>query len=208
MRKRELFHYDSEALVFRKTNRLLKYRIIVAVLFLSVSLLSFVAVKTKAEIGEKERIIKEKENRIKQINSPLREEFYVEDLYKAIGFKLTKEQYDRFSFLALKYRNQIEEAKVPATLVWWTAYKESRFNVNAENKSSTAKGMYQFLSGTWNQICKMKGYNVDGRFNEQKQVTVMLDYMNYLYNKHSSWEKSVEEYHGGEYQYPVLFLMK
>ena len=47
MRKRELFHYDSEALVFRKTNRLLKYRIIVAVLFLSVSLLSFVAEKIK-----------------------------------------------------------------------------------------------------------------------------------------------------------------
>jgi uncharacterized FlgJ-related protein len=45
MKKKELFHYDSENLVFRKTNRLLKYRIIVAVLFLSVSLLSFVAVK-------------------------------------------------------------------------------------------------------------------------------------------------------------------
>ena len=51
MKKKELFHYDNEALVFRKTNRLLKYRIIVAVLFLSVSLLSFVSVKTKAEIG-------------------------------------------------------------------------------------------------------------------------------------------------------------
>ena len=40
-----LFKYDSEALVFRKTNRLLKYRIIVVVLFLSVSLLSFIAAK-------------------------------------------------------------------------------------------------------------------------------------------------------------------
>lgn len=45
MKKKELFHYDSENLVFRKTNRLLKYRIIVVVLFLSVSLLSFVAIK-------------------------------------------------------------------------------------------------------------------------------------------------------------------
>ena len=202
------FKYDSENLVYRRTNKTLKYRIIVAVLFISFVATLVSAVKLKSEIGEKEKIIKEKENRIKQINTPLREETYVEDLYRAIGFKLTEDEFERFSFLALKYRNQIEEAKVPATLVWWIAYKESRFNVNAENKTSTAKGMYQFLSGTWNQICKMKGYNVGGRFNEQKQVTVMLDYMNYLYNKHSSWEKSVEEYHGGEYQYPVLFLMK
>ena len=53
LKKRELFHYDSEALVFRKTNRLLKYRIIVVVLFLSVSLLSFVAAKKP----EKEEVL-------------------------------------------------------------------------------------------------------------------------------------------------------
>lgn len=62
MRKRELFHYDSEALVFRKTNRLLKYRIIVAVLFLSVSLLSFMAVKKpEKEYITAEITIKEKD---------------------------------------------------------------------------------------------------------------------------------------------------
>ena len=62
MRKRELFHYDSEALVYRKTNRLLKYRIIVVVLFLSVSLLSFVAVKKlQKEYITTEITIKEKD---------------------------------------------------------------------------------------------------------------------------------------------------
>lgn len=62
MRKKELFHYDSEALVYRKTNRLLKYRIIVAVLFLSVSLLSFVAVKKpEKEYITAEITIKEKD---------------------------------------------------------------------------------------------------------------------------------------------------
>lgn len=67
MKKRQLFHYDSENLVFRKTNRLLKYRIIVAVLFLSVSLLSFVAVKKpikeyiETEIVIKKEGVKEKE---------------------------------------------------------------------------------------------------------------------------------------------------
>ncbi len=184
-----LFKYDSENLVYRRTNKTLKYRIIVAVLFISFGATLVSAVKFKYEIGEKEKIIKEKENRIKQINTPLREEYYVEDLYKAIGFKLTKEQYERFSFLALKYRNQIEEAKVPATLVFWVFYKESRFNVKAENNSSTAKGLGQMLDGTWNEMCKMKGYSIDGRFNEQKQVTVTLDYLNYLYERYGSWDK-------------------
>lgn len=45
LKKESLYKYDSEALVYRKTNRLLKYKIIVVVLFLSVFLLSFVAVK-------------------------------------------------------------------------------------------------------------------------------------------------------------------
>ena len=202
------FKYDSENLVYRRTNKILKYRIIVAVLFISFGATLVSAVKFKSEIGEKEKIIKEKENRIKQINTPLREESYVEDLYKAIGFKLTEDEFERFSFLALKYRNQIEEAKVPATLVFWVFYKESRFNVKAENNNSTAKGLGQMLDGTWNEMCKMKGYSVDGRFNEQKQVTVTLDYLNYLYERYGSWDKTMEAYAGFKYHYPINFLLK
>ena len=203
-----LFKYDSENLVYRRTNKILKYRIIVAVLLISFGATLVSAVKFKSEIGEKEKIIKEKENIIKQINTPLREEYSVEDLYKARGFKLTKEQYERFSFLALKYRNQIEEAKVPATLVFWVFYKESRFNVKAENNSSTAKGLGQMLDGTWNEMCKMKGYSIDGRFNEQKQVTVTLDYLNYLYERYGGWDKTMEAYAGFKYHYPINFLLK
>ena len=202
------FKYDSENLVYRRTNKILKYRIIVAVLFISFGATLVSAVKFKSEIGEKEKIIKEKENIIKQINTPLREDTYVEDLYKAIGFKLTEDEFERFSFLALKYRNQIEEAKVPATLVFWVFYKESRFNVKAENNSSTAKGLGQMLDGTWNEMCKMKGYSIDGRFNEQKQVTVTLDYLNYLYERYGIWDKSMEAYAGFKYHYPVNFLLK
>lgn len=203
-----LFKYDSENLVYRKTNKILKYRVIVAVLFISFGATLISAVQFKSEIGEKEKIIREKENRLKQINSPLREEYYVEDLYKAIGFKLTEDEFERFSFLALKYRNQIEEAKVPATLVFWVFYKESRFNIKAENKNSTAKGLGQMLDGTWNEMCKMKGYSIDGRFNEQKQVTVVLDYLNYLYERHGNWNKTMEAYAGFKYHYPVNFLLK
>lgn len=60
-RKEPLFKYDSENLVYRKTNKILKYRVIVVVLFLSVSLLSFIAAKKpdkeyiKTEITIKEQ---------------------------------------------------------------------------------------------------------------------------------------------------------
>ena len=60
-RKEPLFKYDSENLVYRRTNKILKYRIIVAVLFISVFFLSFIAAKKpdkeyiKTEITIKER---------------------------------------------------------------------------------------------------------------------------------------------------------
>ena len=208
MRKKELYHYDSEALVYRKTNRLLKYRIIVAVLFLSVSLLSFVAVKTKAEIGEKERIIKEKENRIKQINSPLREEYYVEDLIEAIGHNFTEKEKLQVEDLALRHREKIEKAKVPMSLVVWIAYKESRFDVKAKNPNSSACGLFGFIGGTWNEMCKLKGVGTEGRFNEDKQVDILITYLNYLYNREKDWKIVMVKYHGGKLQYPFKFLLK
>jgi uncharacterized FlgJ-related protein len=81
MKKRQLFHYDSENLVFRKTNRLLKYRIIVAVLFLSVSLLSFVAVKKP----QKEYITTEMEIDLKT-NNTFSEEALIKEI-KRLPFK-------------------------------------------------------------------------------------------------------------------------
>ena len=203
-----LFKYDSENLVYRRTNRLLKYRIIVAVLFLSVSLLSFVAVKTKAEIGEKERIIKEKENRIKQINSPLREEFYIEDLVEAIGHDFTEKEKLQIEDLALRHREKIEKAKVPMTLVVWIAYKESRFDIKAKNPNSTACGLFGFIDVTWNEMCKLKGVGTEGRFNEDKQVDVLITYLNYLYNREKDWKTVMVKYHGGKLQYPFKFLLK
>lgn len=202
------FKYNKEKLIFEKTYKVLKYKVVSVclLLFFAGTLISAIQLKTEKEVLK--QVIKQKDKRIETIVQPIREETYVEDLYKNIGFTLTDSQFERFSELALKYRNQIEEAKVPATLVWWVAYKESRFNVKAESNSSTAKGMYQFLDGTWNGVCKLKGFNRDGRFKEEKQVKVMLAYLNYLYGKYGSWEKSMVEYCGGEYQYPILFLFK
>ena len=61
-RKEPLFKYDSENLVYRKTNKILKYRVIVAVLFISVFFLSFIAAKKpEKEYIKTEITIKEKD---------------------------------------------------------------------------------------------------------------------------------------------------
>tara|TARA_R110000782_G_scaffold51708_2_gene111340 strand:+ start:326 stop:937 length:612 start_codon:yes stop_codon:yes gene_type:complete len=203
-----MYKYNKNSLIFEKTYKLVKYRIIVAILsiFFASTLIS--AIKLKTEVLEKEQIIKQKQERIETIKQPLRNETYIQDLHKNIGFKLTEDQYKKFESLALKYRDKIERAKVPATLIWWLAYKESRFNKKAENNSSTAKGLFQFVDGTWNSMCKLNGTNIDGRFNEEKQVDVILTYLNYLYNKEKNWGKVMHRYHGGDYQYPITFLFK
>lgn len=207
-----LYKYNKDSLVFEKTYKLLKYKIFSIILFLFFvgTLISAMGFKTKLERETQnlKKVIENREKRISLINEPLRYETYVEDLYGSIGFKLTPEQYETFERLSLKYRNKIEEAKVPATLVWWVSYKESRFDIEANNKSSSAKGQFQFIDVTWNTMCKLKGVGRGGRFDEEKQVDIMLTYLNYLYNKHGNWNKSMEEYHGGVYQYPISFLFK
>ncbi len=200
--------FNKEKLDFEVTNVLLKYKVFLTVLLILFGATLTSAVSFKKEIAEKERIIKEKEEKIRLVKEPLRKEYYIQDLYNAIGFKLNKKQFNTFSELALKYRDQIEEAKVPATLVWYIAYKESRFDVNAKNSNSSASGLFQVIDNTWNGVCKMKGYSLDGRFNEQKQVTVVLDYLNYLYEKNGSWKDTMKAYGGNKFHYPVLFLFK
>lgn len=203
-----LYKFNKDSLLFEKTNKLLKYKIITSTLVIIILFLcSFSAEKI---IKEKHlyTTINNKDKKIKQIITPIREETYVEDLYKTIGFNLSEEDYSRFSELSIKYRDEIEKAKIPASLVWWIAYKESGFDINEKNLKSSAKGMFQFLDGTWNACCKMAGETVQGRYNEDKQIRIMLVYLNYLYNKHKDWKKSVSEYHGGKYHYPVNFLLK
>lgn len=80
-RKEPLFKYDSENLVYRKTNKILKYRVIVVVLFLSVSLLSFVAVKKP----EKEYITTEMKIDLKT-NNTFSEEALIKEI-KRLPFK-------------------------------------------------------------------------------------------------------------------------
>lgn len=202
------YKFNTEKLDYEVSNILIKYKVLLILTLMLFGATLMSAVSYKKEIVLKEKIIKEKEERIRLVKQPLREEYYIQDLYNAIGFKLNKTQFRKFSQLALKYRTQIEEAKVPASLVWYISYKESNFNLTAKNSKSSARGLFQIINSTWNEVCKMKGYSLDGRFNEQKQVTVVLDYLNYLYNKNGSWERVTKDYQGGEIHYTVGFLFK
>ncbi len=57
------------------------------------------------------------------------------------------------------------------------AYCESRFNINAKNNTSTAKGLYQFLDGTWKHYCS------GDRFDEDENIKCFMQ----LYPKHKNW---------------------
>ena len=203
-----MYKFDSENLVYVKTNKLLKYRVIVAVLFLSVSFLSFVTAKSHLEIAEKENIIKQKENRIKEITSPLREDVYIDDLIKAIGYNFTEKEKLQVEDLALTYKDKLEKAKIPMTLVVWIAYKESRFDHKAKNPNSSACGLFGFVEGTWNEMCKLKGVSTEGRYNKDKQVEVLITYLNYLYNRYGDWKTVMKAYGGNKIHYPFNFLVK
>ena len=76
-----LFKYDSENLVYRKTNKILKYRVIVAVLFISVFFLSFIAAKKP----KKEYITTEMEINLKT-NNTFSEEALIKEI-KRLPFK-------------------------------------------------------------------------------------------------------------------------
>ena len=57
-------------------------------------------------------------------------------------------------------------------------------------------------------MCKLKGISPEGRYNKDKQVEVLITYLNYLYNRHGDWKTVMKAYHGGSLQYPFNFLVK
>jgi hypothetical protein len=203
-----LFRFNDEKLVFEKTNKLLKYRLIVTLLIVCVALLTMSVVKYRNDVAIKEMKIAEKERRISEITTPLREESYIEDLVNAIGHNFTKTEILQIEDIAFKYKDKVEEAQVPMTLVIWIAYKESRFDHTEKNPNSSACGLFGFIDSTWNSMCKLKGTSTIGRFNRDKQVDVLLTYLNYLYGKHKDWKTVMKMYHGGSLQYPFKFLIK
>lgn len=202
-----LFKYNSETLDFEVVNTV-KYKVyfVGSLLLFFILLSSFIS--AKKEISEKDGLIKQKDNRINQIETPLRKDFYIEDLLSAIGHKFSVKETEQIGDIAYRYKDKVEEAKIPMTLLVWIAYKESRFDSKSKNPNSSACGLFGFVDGTWNEMCKLRGFSTSGRFNEDKQVDVLITYLNYLYEKHGDWRVVMKKYHGGALQYPFKFLVK
>ncbi len=70
----------------------------------------------------------------------------------------------------------VEEGVNPQTAVR-IARCESSLNVTAKNKHSSAKGLYQFIDGTWNAYCE------GDVFNYEDNINCFLE----LYNKYPTW---------------------
>ena len=204
---KKIYTFNSETLEPEIVNTV-KYKayFVGSLLLFFILLSSFIS--AKKEISEKDLTIQEKDRRINQIETPLREDFYIEDLVIAIGHKFSPKELEQIEDIAYRYKDKVEEAKIPMTLLIWIAYKESRFDSKAKNPNSTACGFFGFVDGTWNEMCKLKGVKTSGRFDEDKQVDILITYLNYLYERKGSWELVMKSYHGGTLQYPFKFLVK
>jgi hypothetical protein len=134
---------------------------------------------------------------------------FLKELKENMKCNLSREENRELNRLAIKYRSLIDSNHIPHALVWRVSFKESRFNIKAVNKQgSSAKGLFGFINSTWNAMCKRAGMHNGGRFDERKQLLVMIEYLNYLYSKHGNWNSAMREYHGGKFLYPVSFLFK
>ena len=54
-------------------------------------------------------------------------------------------------------------------------------------------------------MCKRGGMDISGRFNEEKQVKVMLTYLDFLYNKYGNWKDVHKEYVGNVIMYKLPY---
>jgi soluble lytic murein transglycosylase-like protein len=127
------------------------------------------------------------------------------DFRRSLPLKLTDAQERRLKHLYFKYKNVINKHNVPNNIVWYIAFKESGFNVNAKNSKSSASGLFQFISSTWQSMCKRNGMDISGRFNEAKQVEILCVYLDYLYDKYGDWSLCHKEYAGNVMVYKLPY---
>lgn len=203
-----LYRFDKESLLFKKSYQLIKYRIVLSITLLLFAGTLISAISVTKEKQKLQTILEQKEQRLKFINTPLRENRYLEDVVESIGYNFAQKEIKKINIFISNYRNIIEESQIPITMVIWIAYKESNFNYKAKNKLSSSKGMFGFIDSTWNSMCKLKGVGTEGRYNEKKQVEILITYLNYLYNRHKDWEKVMRCYQGQQQLYPTNFLFK
>jgi hypothetical protein len=124
---------------------------------------------------------------------------------KSINVQLSEFKEKKLRHLYFKYKQLISNHNIPANLVWYIAIKESNLDVNAKNPKSSATGLFQFINSTWKEMCKRGGMDISGRFNEEKQVKVMLTYLDFLYNKYGNWKDVHKEYVGNVIMYKLPY---
>jgi hypothetical protein len=124
---------------------------------------------------------------------------------KSINIQLSEFKEKKLRYLYFKYKQLISNHNIPANLIWYIAIKESNLDVNAKNPKSSATGLFQFINSTWKEMCKRGGMDISGRFNEEKQVKVMLTYLDFLYNKYGNWKDVHKEYVGNVIMYKLPY---
>jgi hypothetical protein len=128
------------------------------------------------------------------------------DFRRSLPLKMTDNQEKKLKYLYFKYKDVINKHHCPHNLLWYIGFKESKLDKNIHNsEGSSAKGIFQFIDGTWNAMCKRGGMSISGRFNEAKQVEVMCLYLDFLYSKYGDWKKVHKEYCGGVMVYKLPY---
>jgi hypothetical protein len=206
LNKTKLYYYDRDSLTFKKGKWIngLYLSLILNMLIIAGLLSNNVSVNMK--YTNMLSILKQKEKTIKHLEVKSQDSATeYTDFRRSLPLKLTLKEEKRLNHLYFTYKSLIDKHHCPHNLLWYIAFKESRLNLNAKNSSSSAQGMFQFINGTWNAMCKKGGMDISGRFNEAKQVKVMCIYLDFLFEKYKNWQLVHKEYTGGVIHYKLPY---
>jgi hypothetical protein len=206
LNKTKLYYYDRDSLTFKKGKWIngLYLSLILNMLIIAGLLSNNVSVNMK--YTNMLSILKQKEKTIKHLEVKSQDSATeYTDFRRSLPLKLTLKEEKRLNHLYFTYKSLIDKHHCPHNLLWYIAFKESRLNLNAKNSSSSAQGMFQFINGTWNAMCKKAGLNTTNRYDEYKQVKIMCVYLDYLFDKYKDWQLVHKEYTGGVIHYRLPY---
>jgi hypothetical protein len=206
LNKTNLYYYDKDTLTFKVGKWL--YVLYISIIFNLIIIgklltnnldINFKYISTIKILQTKNQIIQHLE--VKDQDTAIE----WKDFRKSLPLTMSKQEENKLHSLYFKYKDLINSHHCPHNLLWYIAFKESRLNLNAKNSSSSAQGMFQFINGTWNAMCKRGGMDISGRFNEAKQVKVMCIYLDFLFEKYKNWQLVHKEYTGGVIHYRLPY---
>jgi hypothetical protein len=206
LNKTKLYYYDRDSLTFKKGKWIngLYLSLILNMLIIAGLLSNNVSVNMK--YTNMLSILKQKEKTIKHLEVKSQDSATeYTDFRRSLPLKLTLKEEKRLNHLYFTYKSLIDKHHCPHNLLWYIAFKESRLNLNAKNSSSSAKGMFQFIDGTWTAMCKRGGMDILNRYSEEKQVKIMCIYLDFLFEKYKDWQLVHKEYTGGVIHYRLPY---